>query len=86
MQTPITDCCNRCIVDIRANEGTTRACWIECPLDRSTLGINYGRINTRTFVAITSSGSQVILRGACADTYAEALESFVDMVLDTGRT
>lgn len=36
-------------------------------------------------MAIGCGRDGVVLRGSCAETFGEALESFVDTVLDTGR-
>jgi hypothetical protein len=56
-------------------------------LETSSLDISCGTIDARVFVGITANaGTQIILRGDCADTYAEAMEFFIDVVLDTSTT
>ncbi|KAF1355921.1 hypothetical protein EJ07DRAFT_131247 [Lizonia empirigonia] len=57
---------------------------LESVLDTDSLSLSYGTIGRTVFVGITaSSGRHIILRGECADTYAEAMVSFIDTVLDT---
>ncbi|KAF2126642.1 hypothetical protein P153DRAFT_81706 [Dothidotthia symphoricarpi CBS 119687] len=55
----------------------------------SNLQIRCGQVNDRLFVGIMAIGCEhdgVVLRGGCRETFGEALESFVDTVLNTGKT
>ena len=53
-------------------------------LDTESLNISCGTIGRRLFVGITANdGRHIILRGDYAGTYADAMVSFIDTVLDT---
>lgn len=56
-------------------------------LDTEPLDITHGVIGRGIFVGITANnGNQVILRGDCAGTCAEAMVLFIDTILDASTT
>ncbi|XPS69909.1 hypothetical protein M3J09_002159 [Ascochyta lentis] len=57
---------------------------LDSVLHTDSLNITHGIIARGCFVGITADhGRRVILRGDCANTYAEAMMLFIDTVLDT---